>query len=282
MTSASAAEQVASTEVVAEGAVDARYAQNQTSYSMTRMDSMSHSLDNSHALRSAFEAQVQDLGLYTHSFQRHTEDSAGAENATSGRDQPVVAGDYVSLFMQDAWKIYRAFHISLVTKPEPVKHVTRYDGGMSLGGQSVVKGTDFDQERTLRLAAEAELESLKASYQTVHESLTSVRNERDRAAMEVGNLQSDLEHEKRQSNILEIGLENFDRLINLQKKQASMAEKALVAAQEAVRICIETSSVGPRYIERLELILAGCHEAATLLAMANRLPERPQNGTPVG
>lgn len=251
---------------------------------------MSHHHEDSHTLRNAFEAHAQDLGLHTQGFQRHTEQSAGAENAISGCRQQVVAGDYVSILMQDAWKIYREFHVGLVTKTEPPKAVSRYDGGMSLGGQMVVKASDFDAERKLRLAAESELEVLKALYQVVNQSLITARNERDRATIEVGNLQSELESAKRHSNILEIGLKNFDRLINLQKKQASMAEKALVAAQEAVRTCIETSSVGPRYIARLELILAGCHEAASLLAMANRseildlgaMPERPQNGTPVG
>lgn len=227
-------------------------------------------VDNSQVLRHGFESRAEELGLYTHGFQRYTQVAADNENALRGDQPKVEVGDYCSPFMQDAWKIYQAFHISLVTKPEPVKNVTRYDGGMSLGGQSVVKATDFDQERALRLAAEAELEALKASYQTVHEVLDAARRARDRATMEVGNLQSDLENAKRHSNILEIGVKNFDRLINLQKKQAAMAEKALIAAQEAVQTCIDTSSVGPRYIERLELILAGCHEAAALLAMANR------------
>lgn len=230
---------------------------------------MSYSLDNSHALRNAFEAQAQDLDLYTHGFSRHTQASAAAENATSGRRQTVAEGDYVSLPMQDAWKIYREFHISLVAKTAPPKAVSRYDGGMSLGGQMVVKASDFDAERALRLAAESELEALKASYKTVHESLTTVRNARDRATMEIGNLQADLENAKRHSNILEIGVKHFDRLVNLQKKQAGMAEKALVAAQEAIRTCLENASVGPQYTERLELILAGCHEAAALMAMAN-------------
>lgn len=231
---------------------------------------MNKQIDHSQALRQGFEARAEELQLYTHGFQRYTQVTADNENALRGDQPKVKVGDYCSPWMQDAWKIYRAFQISLVTKPELPKNVCRYDGGMSLGGQSVVKASDFDTERALRLAAESELEALKSAYQTVHDVLTTARNARDRATMEVGNLQADLENAKRHSNLLEMGVKNFDRLIQLQKSQAAMAEKALSAAGGAIRTCIETASVSPQYIERLNLILATCAEAAALLAMANR------------
>lgn len=232
---------------------------------------MSYSFDSNHALRNAFEAQAQDLGLYTHGFQRHTQESAAAENASSGHRQQVAEGDYVSLFMQDAWKIYREFHTGLVAKTEQPKPVSRYDGGMTLGGQSVVKASDFDQERNLRLAAEHELESLRASYQAVHDALTRVRSERTRAETEVSNLQADLEGARRHSGILEIGVKNFDRLINLQKKQAAMALKALVASQGVITLCLERGSIDLQDVARVELILEASKEASALLEAANCL-----------
>ena len=244
---------------------------------------MSKQVEHSQALRQGFEERAAELELYTHGFMRYDQVTADNENALRGDRPKVQVGDYCSPFMQDAWKIYREFHIGLVTKPQPPKHVTRYDGGMSLGGQSVVRGCDFDEERTLRLAAESELEALKGSYQTVHDVLITARLARDRATMEVGNLQSDLENNKRHSNLLDIAVKNFSRLIELQKSQAAMAEKALGAAGEAIRTCIETASVGPQYIDRLDLILAACNEARALLIAANRsevldlgvMPESP-------
>ena len=225
-------------------------------------------VDNSQELRQGFESRAEELGLYTHGFQRYTQVTADNENALRGDQPKVEVGDYCSPFMQDAWKIYQAFHISLVTKPEPVKSVTRYDGGMSLGGQLVVKATDFDQERALRLAAEAELEALKASYQTVHEVLTTARRARDRATMEVGNLQADLQDAKRHANILEISVKNFDRMISLQGTQLAISKKALGDATMEIQDYIANASLSAPTFRRLKQITADCFDAIGKLTLA--------------
>lgn len=225
-------------------------------------------VDNSQELRQGFESRAEELSLYTHGFQRYTQVTADNENALRGDQPKVQVGDYCSPFMQDAWKIYQAFHISLVTKPEPVKHVTRYDGGISLGGQSVVKATDFDEERALRLAAEAELEALKISYQTVHEVLTTARRARDRATMEVGNLQADLQDAKRHTNILEISVKNFDRMICLQGTQLAVSKKALGDAALEIQDYIANASLSAPTFRRLKQITADCSDAIDKLTLA--------------
>lgn len=229
---------------------------------------MTKAFDDSQALRQGFEARAEELQLYTHGFQRYTQVTADNENALRGDQPKVEVGDYCSPFMQDAWKIYRAFHISLVTKPEPVKSVSRYDGGMNLGGQSVVKAKDFDEERALRLAVESELETLKVSYQTVHDVLTTARNARDRATMEVGNLQADLQDAKRHSNILEISVKNFDRMISIQGTQLAISKKALGDAALEIQDYIANASLSAPTFRRLKQITADCSDAIEKLTLA--------------
>jgi hypothetical protein len=236
---------------------------------------MNTQVDDSQELRHAFERRVEDLRQHHHGFMRHTEQTAEKENAQRGTLPMVTAGDYCSLFIDDAWKIYQAFHASLVANPEPPKHVTRYDGGVMLGGQSVVKSSDFDAERSLRLSAEKELAELRSAYQLLHEERSDIRRERDGAIRERDNLQADLGDLKRHSNLLEIGVKNFGRLIELQKSQASMAKRALDASGGALRNCIDSGSMNAGQVSRLELILATCVEACALItATADLASER--------